>query len=201
MLYTFDAASLALVPMQAPAPAVERSTTEAGHDAGPSKFNPLEPSFGLTFWSGLTYILLLVLLAKFAWGPITRMVEEREKRIRGDLDGAERARAEADQALAQYRRQLDEAALRAKETLEEAREKAEKAGAEILARSRAEADALLEKAKRQIEGERDKALAEVKTAAVELALEITRTVVKRTASQEDLARTAEEVLPRFKTVA
>jgi F-type H+-transporting ATPase subunit b len=198
----FDAETLAIVPQGHDA-AVEKST--AGVAAPPKDahdshaFNPLEPSFGLTFWGVIVYVTLIGLLAKFAWGPITKMVEDREKRIRADLDGAERARIEADRRMAEYQRRLDEAAAEAKAKVEDAVAKAEKQGAEIMALRRSEADQLLEKAKKQIEAERDKALAEVRQTAVELAMEITRTVVKRTASQDDLAKTADEVLPKFKS--
>jgi F-type H+-transporting ATPase subunit b len=192
---------------QDPGHGVEAATAKPGPAAtgadphGAEAFDPFAPSKGLTFWGGITFLLLLFLLAKFAWRPILSTVEAREKRIRADLDGAEKARVEADQTLAQYKRQLDEAALRARETIEEARVRAEKAATEINAQARVEAEALLTRAKQQIEAEKDKALADVKQAAVEIALEITRTVVKRTASQEDLAKTADELMPRFKTVA
>lgn len=194
-----------LLEMQAPgveksatAPAEHAATDAHGHEG---EFNPFDPSKGLTLWGGITFLFLVFILAKFAWKPILTTVESREKRIRADLDGAEKARVDADHTLALYKRQLEEAAVKARETIEEARTRAEKAGAEIGAKARVEAEGILARAKLQIEAERDKALADVKQAAVELALEITRTVVKRTASQEDLAKTADEVLPRFKTVA
>ncbi len=204
MHFRFDADNFALVPQGPEAAKVEAaaSTAATGHaadDHGAHGFNPLEPSFGLTFWGAITYALLLALLAKFAWGPITKMVEDREKRIRADLEGAEKSRIEADRRLADYQRKLDDAANKARAKVEEAVAKAEKQGAEVFAQRKAEADQLIEKAKKQIEAERDKALAEVKQTAVELAMEITRTVVKRTAGQEDLAKTADEIMPRFKT--
>jgi F-type H+-transporting ATPase subunit b len=202
-LYETADGAFVLLPQEPKAPAVEAAHTGAPADAHGAEhgFDPLRPSQGLSFWSAVAFALVLVLLLKFGWKPITEKIEQREKRIRADLDGAEKARLDADQTLAQYKRQLDEAALRARETIDEARTRAEKAAAEINAQARVEAEGLVARAKLQIEAEKDKALADVKQAAVELALEITRTVVKRTASQEDLAKTADEVLPRFKTVA
>ncbi len=201
----FNADTLAIVPQGQGDKAVEKSIAgtavpaAADDHAAHSGFNPLEPSFGLTFWGAIVYAILLTLLAKFAWGPITKMIEDREKRIRADLDGAEKARIEGDRRMVEYQRRLDDATAEAKAKVEEAVAKAEKQGAEVFAQRRAEADLLIDKAKKQIEGERDKALAEVKQTAVELAMEITRTVVKRTASQDDLGKTADEILPRFKS--
>ena len=191
------------VPQEGAKHAVEKTTAEtaapAADKGGHGAFNPLEPSFGLTFWGGIVFLLLVSLLTKFAWGPITKMVEDREKRIRADLEGAEKSRIDADRTLADYRRKLDEAAIEAKAKVEEAAARAEKQGAELFAVRKAEAEALIEKARKQIEGERDKALAEVRQTAIEVAFEITRTVVRRTASQEDLGKVADEVVPKFKS--
>ncbi len=198
----FNADTLAIVPQGQDDKAVEKSTagTVVPEPKAKSKpFDPLEASSSLTFWGAIVYVILLSLLAKFAWGPITKMIEDREKRIRADLDGAEKARIEGDRRMVEYQRRLDDATAEAKAKVEEAVAKAEKQGAEVFAQRRAEADLLIDKAKKQIEGERDKALAEVKQTAVELAMEITRTVVKRTASQDDLGKTADEILPRFKS--
>jgi F-type H+-transporting ATPase subunit b len=194
------------VPQEGAKPAVEKTTAEtaapaAGHGGhGGGGFNPLEPSFGLVFWGLIVFALLLALMNKFAWGPITKMVEDREKRIQADLEGAEKSRIDADRTLADYKRKLDEAAIEAKAKVEEAVARAEKQGAELFAQRKAEADALIDKAKKQIEAERDKALSEVRQTAVEVAFEITRAVVRRTASQEDLSKIADEVVPKFKKV-
>ena len=110
----FDADTLAIVPQGHGDQAVEKSTAgtaapvAADDHGGHGGFNPLEPSFGLTFWGAIVYVILLSLLAKFAWGPITKMIEDREKRIRADLDGAEKARIEGDRRMVEYQRRLDD---------------------------------------------------------------------------------------------
>lgn len=183
-----------------PAPVEGHSSTEAQGEAG-HKLDPLEPSFGLTFWSGVTFMCLLLLLLKFAWKPIVKMVEDREKKIRGDIDGAEKARAEADAALKKYQAQLDEAAVKARETVEAARARAEQAAAEIAAVAKTEAEGIIVRARAQIEAEKQKALADIKASVVELSMAITREVVKRTASQEDHAAIAGDLIQRMKDVA
>ncbi len=144
---------------------------------------------------------LMLLLLKFAWKPIVKMVEDREKKIRGDIDGAEKARAEAEAALKKYQVQLDEAAVKARETVEAARARAEQAAAEIAVVAKTEAEGIIVRARAQIEAEKQKALADIKASVVELSMAITREVVKRTASQEDHAAIAGDLIKRMKDVA
>ncbi len=189
------------IPQHGGTPPVEAKTsTEHAAEAG-HKLDPLEPSFGLTFWSGVTFMCLLLLLLKFAWKPIVKIVEDREKKIRGDLEGAEKAKAEADAALRKYQAQLDESAVKARETVEAARARAEQAAAEIATAAKAEAAGIIAKARAEIEGEKQKALADIKASVVELSMAITREVVKRTASQDDHAAIANDIMKRMKDVA
>jgi F-type H+-transporting ATPase subunit b len=169
----------------------EHASTGAGGDHG---FDPLKPSFGLMFWSSITFILLFILLMKFAWKPILAKVEEREKKIRGDVDGAEKARKDAEATLAKHEAKLAEAAQAARDTIEAARVRAEQAAAGIAAAAKAEAEATLAKARAQIESDKQRAVADIKTAVVELSMAVTREVVKRTAGQEDHATIADDLI-------
>lgn len=177
-------------------PATQAATGDA-HGASHG-FNPLEPSWGLFFWSAVTFVLLFALLKKFAWGPIIKMVEEREGRIRGDLDRAEKARVDAEGLLRQHEAKLAEAAQAARETVEAARVRAEQAAAGIAATAKTEAESILARARAQIEADKQRAVADIKTAVVELSMAVTREVVKRTSSQEDHARLADELIHRMK---
>jgi F-type H+-transporting ATPase subunit b len=162
------------------------------------KFDPLSPHDGLMFWSGVTFVLLFILLMKFAWKPILAKVEEREKKIRGDVDGAEKARKDSEAVLARHEAKLAEAAQAARETIEAARVRAEQAAAGIAATAKAEAEATLVKARAQIEADKQRAVADIKTAVVELSMAVTREVVKRTAGQEDHARIADDLIRKMK---
>ena len=183
-------------PAKPAAPATsEHATTEA---AGEHKFNPLEPSYGLMFWSGITFALLFILLMKYAWKPILKKVDEREKKIQGDHDRAAQARTDAEAVLARHEAKLAEAAQSARDTIEAARVRAEQAAAGIAAAAKAEAEATLAKARAQIESDKQRAVADIKTAVVELSMAVTREVVKRTAGQEDHAKIADDLIRRVK---
>jgi F-type H+-transporting ATPase subunit b len=179
---------------------VEKTTTTGAKDAhgGSHGFNPLEPSWGLFFWSAVTFVILFILLAKFAWGPITKLVEQREKKIKGDIERAELARAEAEAALKRHEAQLAEAAQAARETVEAARVRAEQAAASIATAAKAEGESILAKARTQIEADKQKALSDIKTAVVELSMAVTREVVKRTAREEDHQKIADDLIRHVK---
>jgi F-type H+-transporting ATPase subunit b len=61
---------------------------------------------GLTIWTAITFLLLVVVLSKFAWGPIVRMLDERERTIREAIEQAKKERAEAERALADQKTKL-----------------------------------------------------------------------------------------------
>jgi F-type H+-transporting ATPase subunit b len=173
----------------------QHASSEAEH-----RFNPLEPSFGLMFWSGITFLLLFILLWKFAWKPILSKVEERENKIKGDVDRAESARNEAEATLKRHEAKLAEAAQAARETIEAARVRAEQAAAGIAAQAKVDAEATLTRARAQIEADKQRAVADIKSAVVELSMAVTREVVKRTAQQDDHSRIADDLIRRMKGV-
>jgi F-type H+-transporting ATPase subunit b len=173
-------------------------THASSEQSAEHRFNPLEPSFGLMFWSLITFALLFILLMKYAWKPILSKVEEREKKIKGDVDGAEQARLKAEDTLKRHEAKLAEAAQAARETVEAARARAEQAAAGIAAVAKSEAEAILVRAREQIEADKQRAVADIKTAVVELSMAVTREVVKRTAAQEDHSKIADDLIRRVK---
>jgi F-type H+-transporting ATPase subunit b len=116
--------------------------------------------FGLTFW----------LAKRFFYPKILEAVIAREKALEEAIEGAKRDRAEAAAVLAEHRKQLDAARGEAQKYMAEARAGAEKVRADMLEQTRKEQGDLLERAKRDIEQEREKAIAQVRREAVELAI-------------------------------
>ncbi len=127
---------------------------------------------GLVFWTIVTFVVLVLLLAKVAWRPILRLVEEREKTIHGSLEAAKRDRSEAQGLLDEHRRLVGEARKEAAEAMKKALADAETARLELVARSRKEAEELLLHARRQLDEDKAKAQAELKGVVVELAIEV-----------------------------
>ena len=157
--------------------------------AGPFVINP-----GLIIWTLLIFGLLMVILAKTAWPAILKAVEEREQRIRRDLDQAAKANADAQQLLAEYHAQLAQSKAEASELVARGREAGEKVREEIVAKGRAEQESLLERARREIEIEKDRALADLRREAVELSIAAASKVIERNVDTEADRRLVQDYL-------
>ena len=140
---------------------------------------------GLIFWTVVTFLILLLVLKKFAWRPILGALEEREKRIKESLDKAEEAKVEAERLIAEQKQMLDMAKKEAQEIVNRSRKSAETAQEEILQKAKSEANQMVEKAKREINLSRDKALEEIRDYAVELSIAATTKAIRKALTPED----------------
>jgi len=131
---------------------------------------PLTVEFGLMFWTVVVFLLLLLVLKKFAYPALLGAVEARERALQEQLDAAERNRAESEALLAEHKKLLAEARMQAHALLVEARTIAEKERALALEKTVQEQQELLERARREIVDERDRAIAELRQEAVDLSL-------------------------------
>lgn len=128
----------------------------------------LEP--GLIIWTWVVFIGLFLLLRRFAWPAILRTTEERELRIRKQLEEAERLNGEATTALEEHRKLLAGARAESHQLLQESKSAAAKEREALLARTREEQELLLDRAKKEIAAERERAVAELRRDAVDLSL-------------------------------
>jgi F-type H+-transporting ATPase subunit b len=145
---------------------------------------------GLIFWTLVTFILVALLLRRVAWGPILKVVDEREKTIAASIESAKRERAEAERLLAEQKETFQKARAEAAEMMRRNAEDVEKLRNDLVARARAEAEAQKTDALREIANERVKAVAEVKKTAADLAIQITEKLLNKhldEATQKDLA--------------
>jgi F-type H+-transporting ATPase subunit b len=131
---------------------------------------PLTIEFGLMFWTIIVFVLLLLILKRFAYPALLGAVEARERALQQQLDEAERNRAESAALLAEHKKLLAEARTQAHALLVEARTTAEKERALAMEKTLQEQQQLLERARRDIVGERDRAIAELRREAVDLSL-------------------------------
>ena len=81
---------------------------EGGHGDGGGGTSLISPAFGMMFWTLVTFVILLVVLRLVAWKPLLGAVEERERRIQGNIDEARQQRNEAETLLAEHRKLMDD---------------------------------------------------------------------------------------------
>lgn len=125
---------------------------------------------GLGVWTLLVFFGLLVILSKYAWGPILAALDAREKGIQSALDEAAERNVEAAGLLEQHREQLQDARRQANELIAEGKTAGDTVRKEVEGKARLEAQAIVERARAEIERERDAALDALRKEAVELAL-------------------------------
>ena len=160
-----------------------------GAPKGPFAITP-----GVSIWTLVVFLILLVVLAKTAWPAILKAVEEREKKIQAQIEQAQKANQEAQRVLAEYQPKLAAARGEAQELLAAGRQAGEKLREEIVARARAEHEELIARARREIVAEREKALADLRREAVELSLAAASKVIERNLDTEADRRLVQEYL-------
>ena len=131
---------------------------------------PLTVEFGLMFWTVVVFLLLLLILKRFAYPSLLGAVEARERALQQQLDEAERNRLESAALLEEHKKLLSEARTQAHGLLVEARASAEKERALAMERTLQEQQEILERARRDITEERDRAIVELRREAVDLSL-------------------------------
>ncbi len=147
--------------------------------AEPARTNLLAPNTGLMFWTLLIFIVLWIVLSKFAFKPITAAVEARERALQEALDAAARDREEAARLLAEHRAKIEEARNEAQRYIAEGRAAGEKLRGHMLEETKAQQQEMLDRARREIGAEKERAIAELRREAVELAIAGAEKVIER----------------------
>ena len=144
-----------------------------------------EFSIGLFFWQTLLFILLLLLLRKFAWKPILDAVNEREDGIKNALAAAEDAKKEMQNVTADSEKLLKEARAEREAMLKEAREIKDKLIADSKEQAKVEGDKMIQQAQAAIESEKKAAVADIKNQVADLSVAIAEKVIKEQLSNKD----------------
>jgi F-type H+-transporting ATPase subunit b len=179
--------SLALTAIVA-APALAQESA-----AAPAPANLLSPNYGLMAWTLIIFVLLAIILARFAFGPITRSVEAREQALDDAMNAAKRDREEAARLLAEHRAALDASRGEAQKIIADAREAAERVRAELMEHAHADQARLMERTRQEIESEKEKAIIELRREAVELAIAGASRVIEKNLDQP----TNRQIVERF----
>jgi F-type H+-transporting ATPase subunit b len=135
-------------------------------------------NFALSFWTAVTFGLLLIVLGKFAWKPILQMVEAREKTIGDAIEAAKKERAAAEAAAAEMKVTLQKARDESAELMRKNQQEISAAKTELMAAARQESDNLLVAARKTIEEEKRKAVAELRAQAVDIAIDAASRLVQ-----------------------
>ena len=145
----------------------------------------LSVSVGTVFWASVSFLIVLFLLKKLAWGPIVQSLKEREEGIANALNEAERARQEMAKLQAGNEELLRQARDERDAILKDAKAVADKMRAEAIAKTQADADRMITAARAEIENSKKAAIAELKNSVATLSIEIAEKLVREKLTDAD----------------
>lgn len=186
-------------PHKAEAAAHPAETAHGDADQAHGQPNIMEPQAPLAVWTLVVFVVLMLVLGRFAWKPLLHALHEREAHLEHVLLDSEKARNDAEAHAAATRKQLAEAADQARALLDEARREAKAAADNIIRDAQAAAEASRTRAEREISGAKEQALAEIYGKTADLAVSVAGRVLSRELTESDQRRLVEVALTELPT--
>lgn len=135
-----------------------------------AKTGLLTPSGGLMFWTLIIFVALAFILSRFAFKPIIAAVAAREKALEDAIAGAQSDREESARVLAEHRTKIEAARAEAQKIIADSRITGESVRAGLIDETRIQQQDMLDRARREIDAEKNRAIAELRREAVDLAI-------------------------------
>jgi len=132
----------------------------------------------------IAFAIVFFFVWKWAVPAINRMLEQRQDAIAGQIEGAEKAKAEAESLLADYKGQLAEARAEGNKIIEDARQAAEQMRADIVAKAESEADQIRARAREEAAGEKSRALAEARSQVGDISVDLASKIIGEALDQQ-----------------
>jgi len=194
-----------------PAEAPEGTASQTDHKAGGAHgakhggegdLNPIDFSGynwpgDLAVWTAVVFLVVLAILWKFAWTPITQGLEKREHQIADQIAQAEHSNQEARRLLEEYQKKLEAARDEVRGIVDQGRRDAEQLGRQMLDKAKADATAERDRALQQIETATAGALKELAERSATLAVELAGKIVRDRLTPQDHSRLVQEAVAKF----
>ncbi len=152
---------------------------------------------GSILWTILTFLILLVVLWKFAWGPIIKGLEAREHKINGAIDQAQKDREDAARLLRDYEEKLKKLSEEVNERLAKADKQATERIEKATEEAREKSEQMLERAKEEIEAHRERVAKDLRSELVNLAAEVASSAIGESFTREDQMRAIKKRLEQL----
>ncbi|MCP4711191.1 MAG: F0F1 ATP synthase subunit B [Planctomycetes bacterium] len=176
---------------------IHAETVDTGHGEGGSEPNIFAGDWGNVILTLSIFIVLLVVLRKWAWGPILTGLQKREDHIRQSIEEAEKARADGEKALSEYKEKLAEAQQEAQGIIDKGRADAVALAGEMKQKAKDEAQHLRTQAACDISSAKDAALKEMYDQSVHLAADIAGRIISKELNAEDHRELLQESLNKL----
>jgi F-type H+-transporting ATPase subunit b len=152
---------------------------------------------GLIVWTILSFLILLIVLAKYAWNPILKMLGEREDQIRTALEQAERARTEASEMMKQNEKNLARAEEEYQKMIREGKAFAEKIKDEIVLKAKQQAQQELKQAAEEIQRNVEAAKVQLRSEIADLAIQATEKILEETLDESKQKKLTDSVMNKL----
>ncbi|MBK8398216.1 MAG: F0F1 ATP synthase subunit B [Leptospiraceae bacterium] len=160
----------------------------------------LDVNPGLLIWTLITFLIVVFILKKFAWGPIIHALDERAEKIHGDIEKADKIRKDAEGLLASYNEKLTAARDEAIAIVNEANADATRLKAKTLQDTQDEIKSLKEQSLKDIELAKVKAVQEIQTQIVDLSITIAGQILQTKLKPEEHAKYVQDEITKLKSV-
>jgi F-type H+-transporting ATPase subunit b len=163
--------------------------------------NPLvQPDPGLFIWTIVTFLVLLALLAKFAWKPLLTALEARRALIAKAIDDAERTKKELERVQGESVGMLGKARVEAEAILSRSRADAASFREEMRLKAIADGAAIVKRAEKEIQLETNRAIEQLRREAVELSLAVATKLLQRNVTKDDNVALIDETIKQIGTM-
>jgi len=151
----------------------------------------------LFFSTFVLFLVFAVVLGKFAWKPLLKMIEEREREIRDAVDGAQKASADAQALLEKHKELLREAGREREEILKRAVQEADTLKAELQEKARSESEQMVERAREEVLREKATAILELRKEVADLAISAAAKIVTSSLSTDTQRKLVDEFVAQL----
>ena len=145
----------------------------------------------------LNFAIVLLLLTKFAWNPLLKVIAERQARIAGQIEAADQERVAAEKLRAEYQQQMQNAKGDAQSIMDKAMRQADNTKEEIIASAREEHARLLEAAQEKIARERQQALEDIRSEVVSISVAAAAKVIGQSVDEKVNARLVDDFITQL----
>ena len=146
--------------------------------------SPILPAKNEIIWGVISFVVLAAVLMKFAVPAMQKGMAARTERVRSDLGAAEKAKADADTMLADYRAQLADARNESNRMIEEARRSADALRADLQSRAQSEIAELRALRAADVEAAKVSAIADLRAEVASLAIGAAETIVQKSLDRD-----------------
>ncbi len=157
----------------------------------------IEINPGLIIWTIVTFVCLCIVLAKFAWKPILKTLSDREEKIRGALEEADRARSQAAEMIKQNEKNLARAEEEYQKMIREGKAFAEKLKDEIVVKAKQQAQQELKQAAEEIQRNVEAAKLQLRSEVADLAIKATEKILEETLDENRQKKLTDSVINKL----